>query len=188
MIMESMQRTTRENLWRALLSDPNDFNSLTQWIEDHERHDEDPGAADALRKAATLPGSWLASIWTTRALLAQGQLAAAMAIYREALNTASPKSLVMQEISGHLGEAGYYREAIELLLPRYDPRDHGAFAGFNLFNACEDICDLESARIVLDRMEKGVDHPQFEKIVRIRQEKLELLRERRAWDNRKKRA
>jgi len=175
--MEFTRQTTRKNLWQALLSDPNDLRILTQWMEDHERNEGERGALEAVNKAAALPGSWLAAIWTTRALLSEGKLNEAMDIYRKVLTLAPAKSLAVQEISGHLGEAGYYEEALDLLLLIYAPRDHGAYTGFNLFNACEDCGDLDAAQEVLDRMEKGVEEPLLRQIVRIRQEKLEILRE-----------
>ena len=141
------------------------------------------GARAALQRAADLPDSWLAKIWLTRPLLLEeGRWEDSLALYREVLRLAPRKSLAVQEIAGHLGEAGYFRQAIDLLVPIYCPADHGPWAGFNLFNACEDAKDLDAAQEVLTRM-LAVDWPgepyarELKKIVCIRQEKLDILRE-----------
>ncbi len=186
--MNAQPSTTLETLWQALVTDPNDLNRLTSWIQQNERLSGDLGAKLALERAASLPSSWLAKIWLTRALLAEDKLDEAMGLYREALCLAPRKSLAVQEISGHLGEAGYYREAIDFLLPIYSPENHGPYAGFNLFNACEDIRDWDAAQEVLDRMGSATwpDAPgsrQFKEIVRIRQKKLHILRAMRVESN-----
>ena len=186
--MNIQPSTTLDALWQALVADPNDLHRLTSWIQQHERLSGDPGARFALERAAGLPTSWLAKIWLTKPLLEAGQVDESMRLYQEALRLAPRKSLAVQEISGHLGEAGYFREAIDLLLPIYSPDDHGPWAGFNLFNACEDARDPGSAQEVLNRMKKAAwpDQPgsrQLKEIVRIRQKKLDILREMRHQAN-----
>lgn len=186
--MNIQPSTTSESLWQTVSANPNDIGHLTSWIRLQEQLSGDAGARFALEKAAALPTSWLAKIWLTRVWLATGRLEESLTVYREVLTLAPRKSLAVQEISGHLGEVGYFRQLIELLLPIYSPDDHGPWAGFNLFNACEDTHDLSSAQEVLNRMrranwpkEPGSQH--LKKIVRIRQEKLNLLREMQSQSN-----
>jgi tetratricopeptide (TPR) repeat protein len=173
---------TLNSLWTLVLDDPNDIQRLQKWITVNESLSGRSGARDALKRAACLDASWLAKIWFTRLLLLEDhRLEESLELYRKALRLAPRRSLAVQEIAGHLGEAGYFREAVDLLLPIYSPDDHGPWAGFNLFNACEDAGDLDAAQVVLDRMEKArwTDEPnaaQLKNIVRIRQEKLHLLR------------
>ena len=181
--MKTFNATTLETLWKAVVADPNDVGRLQVWVEKNQELFTRSGGRDALVRAADLPGSWLAKIWLTRVLLLdEDRLEDSMDLYREALRLAPRKSLAVQEIVGHLGEAGYFREAIDLLLPIYAPEDHGPWAGFNLFNACEDAHDLDSAQEVLNRMKaarwpKEDDPYYFRQIIRLRQEKLDILRE-----------
>jgi len=180
--MNTSTSTTLQTLWETLAVDPNEVSLLQSWIEQNEKFFGEPGARAALRRAADLPESWLAKIWTTRLLLEEGRLEDSLDLYREALRLAPKKSVAVQEIAGHLGQAGYFREAIDLLLPIYSPEDHGPWAGFNLFNTCEDADDLDSAQDVLNRMKAAhwPDEPgshYLRNIVRIRQEKLMILRE-----------
>jgi tetratricopeptide (TPR) repeat protein len=175
--------TTLDSLWTAVEADPNDVDRLQRWIVENDKRLGLLASRAALKRAADLPGSWLAKIWLTRPmLLDEGRLKESLDLYREALRLAPRKSLAVQEISGHLGEAGYFQEAVDFLLPLYSPTDHGPWAGLNLFNLCEDARDLDSAQEVLNRM-KAVNwsngsYPwQLNEIVRIRQEKLDILRE-----------
>ena len=181
--MTTLNPTMLETLWLSVTADPNDVNRLQSWIKMSEKLLGESGGRDALKRAAGLPDSWLAKIWITRLLLlGEGRLKDSLDLYREALRLAPRKSLAVQEIAGHLGEAGHFREAIDLLLPIYAPDDHGPWAGFNLFNACEDAQDLDSAQEVLNRM-RAADWPgepasrHLKEIVRIRQNKLNILRE-----------
>ena len=181
--MNISNSTILETLWETLTVDPNEVNLLQDWIEKSETFFGEPGARAALRRAADLPDCWLAKIWITRRmLLEEARLEDSLDLYREVLRLAPKKSVAVQEIAGLLGEAGYFREAIDLLLPIYSPEDHGPWAGFNLFNACEDDHDLNSAQDVLNRMKAAhwPDEPgshYLKEIVRIRQKKLMILRE-----------
>lgn len=175
------EQKVKESLWNALVANPNDADQLTLWVNWNQTRFGPLGGKPALQRAADLPESWLAKIWLTKPLLLEeGQLNNSMQLYKEALRLAPRKSLAVQEISGHLGEVGYFREAIELLLPIYSAEDHGPWAGFNLYNSCLDAGDLASAQEILNRMKKAhwAEVPganTLQKIVWLRQEKLNLL-------------
>ncbi len=173
-------QSTLDALWAHLIEEPNDYERLRKWIDANEKAFGENGAQAALRRAAERPDSWLAMIWMTRPMLEDGKIEESIELYRAALELAPRKSLAVQEISGHLGEAGYYWESIDLLLPIYSAENHGPWAGFNLFNACEDVHHLDGAQEVLNRMKKAdwPDEPasgSLKQIVRIRQEKLDIL-------------
>jgi hypothetical protein len=153
-----------EGLWESLVRNPNDLEVLRLWVRCREETQGNSGALQALREAAALPRAWLASIWSTRELLAQRKLSTAMAVYRETLDWVPESSLAMQEISGHLGEAGYYQEAIDLLLHRYDPELHGPVVAFNLLNLCEDASDDVAGRRLVHRLRR-MDWPQFQRFL-----------------------
>jgi tetratricopeptide (TPR) repeat protein len=179
---ENLKMTTSsEMLWQALMASPNDIDRMTSWVKHEEHLAGAQGAKNALERAAMLSGCWLGKIWLTRFLLHEGLLDESLKLYQEALQCAPRKSFAVQEIGGHLGEAGYYQEIVDLLLPIYSPDDHGPWAGFNLLNACEDSRDFESAQEVLHRMKNArwpndPSAPQFKRIVQIKQEKLDLVR------------
>jgi hypothetical protein len=139
-------------LWDSLLKNPNDVDTLHLWLKRQGAFEASPDSHRALKAVAAIPGAWLARIWTTRAMLAANRLDEAMALYRDVLASNPNEGLIVQEISGHLGEAGYYDEALHLLLPVYKPKIHGPTAGLNLLHACEDAGDIESGRALAHRM------------------------------------
>ena len=159
-----MNHVTDNTLWERLRRTPNDHELLTLWVKQREAAGGDQGALQALREAAALSGSWLAKIWSTREMLAKGDLKSALEIYCVVLKGTDNDSLAMQEMSGHLGEAGYYHEAIEWLLPVYSPHRHGLFAGLNLLNCCQDAQDFDSGLDLVHRM-RGVHWPGFEVVL-----------------------
>ncbi len=168
---------TLETHWKTLVEDPNNMDVLQTWIERHQKMVGDLKTRQALERVAKLSDSWLAKIWLTRYLLAEGKLEDSIHLYKEVLQLAPRKSVAVQEMTGHLGEAGYYEVSLDLLLPIYVPADHGPYAGFNLFNAAQDSRNWGAAQNVLDRM-KVVDwESPLTEIVCIRQEKLDLLRQ-----------
>jgi hypothetical protein len=142
----------RDALWDSLAENPNDLDTLQLWLSRHGAAEGSETAKRALALVASLPQAWLAKIWTTRDLLARQRLNDAMAIYRDVLSRHIHEPLVIQEISGHLGEAGYYEEAVHLLLPRYVPSVHGPLAGLNLLHACEDAGDDDAGRLLAEKM------------------------------------
>jgi tetratricopeptide (TPR) repeat protein len=142
----------KEALWESLVNEPNDPDLLRLWLFRHQDAWGDAAAVQALAAVARTPNAWLARIWTTREMLAQGRLNEAMAIYESVLALVPNSELAMQEISGHLGEAGYYDEALHLLLQRYVPRQHGALTALNLLNCCLDAGDHRAGRQLLNRL------------------------------------
>jgi hypothetical protein len=146
----------RDGLLRALsqglLLDPNEPAFLDWWYQFHKETLNETQAEKALFEMAKVRGSWLAEIWLSRALLEDRKIAEVLSIYHRLLNTAGNESLALQEISGHLGETGYFQEALDLMYPLYEPDRHGPLTGLNLLQACVDAGAVELGRKLVERM------------------------------------
>jgi len=84
---------------------------------------------------------------------------AALAIYKSVLEIATEPAAI-QEISGHLGAAGFYQEALDLLLPRFVPERDGPTAALNLLHCCEDAGDFDAGLQLVQQL-KPLDWPCF---------------------------
>jgi len=142
----------RKTLRQALLLDPNEPSILDWWYTFHKDTSGEARAEKALREVAEERGSWLAEVWLSLTLLQDRKIDEAIAIYRRILGTAAHQGLALQEISGHLGQAGYYQEALDLVFPLYDPALHGPLTGLNLLKVCGDAGAIELGQKLIERM------------------------------------
>ena len=147
-------------LERALEVDPNQGNAVA-WYEAicRERGGEAAGLA-GLRRIAAFPGSWRAQLGLARAALAAGDLAAALALYRESLARAAiaegaiPAELLLQ-MSGDLGQRetrDHLQAIVELVEPQFDAAAHGLEVGNNLLRARLELGQPAAARRILDQL------------------------------------
>jgi len=95
-------------------------------------------------------GGVLPQLAAAREKLKTKDIAGAMTIYEGVLAGAGDRADVLVTISGDLGTAGYVKELIELLAPRYDAQRHGAAAGINLLQAYLVTRNAEAAQHLLD--------------------------------------
>ena len=121
-----------ETLWEALKIDPNQNNSLDWWGAIHRDKAGEKGFYDAMRKVATIKGSWRPQLWLAKELLEKKDLKKAKNYYSKILKIAGDFSDVLMQISGDLGINGYIDEAIELIYPIYVPEKHTPDVGFNI--------------------------------------------------------
>ena len=146
---------SKQTLWHALELDPNQDNGLG-WYE--VIHREENGAAaglQALKRVATIPGSWRARLWLARAALESRDLDHALALYQESLGMAGtpvPTDLLVQ-MSGDLGNHGHLSEILNLVGPHFDEETHGIALGNNLIKASIDTGHLDSARSIIRKLE-----------------------------------
>jgi tetratricopeptide (TPR) repeat protein len=145
---------THTTLWRALELDPNQDNALA-WFESLEREKNSPAAGlAALRRIATLPGSWRARLWLAKEALDRRQLDEALSLYRDALAMAgspAPADLLTQ-MSGDLGNAAHLPELLALTEPHFRADLHGIQVGNNLLKANLDLARFETVRQLLDQL------------------------------------
>ena len=139
-------------LWKALLQDPNQQNGLEWWLaRERDRGGED-GYVAALNKVAELPGSWRATLYLGRSQLANGNLAAALDLFRTVLVQAGKNRDALLTISGDLGNAGKIAELVDFTGPLYDPALHGPEVGLNLLRAYLQLDRLPEGEALLDRL------------------------------------
>jgi len=145
---------THTTLWRARELDPNQDNALA-WFESLEREKNSPAARlAALRRIATLPGSWRARLWLAKEALDRRPLAEALSVYRDALAMAgspAPADLLTQ-MSGDLGNAAHLPELLALTEPHFRADLHGIQVGNNLLKANLDLARFETVRQLLDQL------------------------------------
>jgi len=118
-------------LWQALQHDADNPDALHAFLHLHQQRGKDDYAA-ALARLVALPGGWRAPLWQARMHLDAGDPAAALAIYRDVVQRAGDQSDALLMISGDLGRTGHHDAVAELVLPRYDVKQHHPNVGMNL--------------------------------------------------------
>lgn len=148
---EESERT----LWCALELDPNQDNGLGWYEVIHRERDGPAAGLEALKRIATLPGSWRARLWLARAALESRDRDAALGFYQESLRLAGtpvPADLLVQ-MSGDLGNHGHLPEILELAGPHFIVETHGITVGNNLIKASIDTGHLDTARSIIRKLE-----------------------------------
>src|SRR5436190_9306803 len=148
------QALVESTLWESVELDPNLENSFGWYVAVHRERGGEETAVEAMRRVASLPGSWRAQLWLARSALKARQLDQALSLHREALARAGKPipSDLLQQISGDLGNAGHLPEILQLVEPHFDAATHGLLVGNNLIKAHLDLGQLDSARRVLDQL------------------------------------
>ena len=122
-------------LWKGLTLDPNQDNGLLWWAALHQDRSGKEGFLEAIRRVATIEGSWRPQLWLARDCLENKNLAEAKTYYNHILRTAADQPDALMMISGDLGKSGHVREVLDMVLPLYDPEKHDIRAGGNILQA-----------------------------------------------------
>src|SRR5579875_331709 len=143
-------------LWRALEADPNDENAVGLYAARSREREGDFGWQTALERAATLPGAWLPLMFLGRSALDGRNRSLAVALYKQALERAGQPApvLLLQGISGDLGQFGLAEDAIRLVRPAFHPEVHGLIVGNNLMRAMVDSGQPAEALALLRELGK----------------------------------
>lgn len=121
----------------------------------HVIYRENEGVAagiEAYRRVARVPGAWRARLWLARDALGRKDLPAALALYQEAFAIA-PRPLpavMLQQISGDLGQNGHLPEILQVVSPHFNIVHHGLAVGINLIRVNLDLGRLDAARALID--------------------------------------
>lgn len=136
-----------QTLWRALEANPNDEGAVGLYAARSREREGDFGWQSALERAATLPGAWLPLLWLGRSALDGRNRSLGVALYKQALERAGSPAplLLLQGISGDLGQFGLLEDAIRLVGPAFDPEMHGLVVGNNLIKATLDSGNSQEA-------------------------------------------
>jgi len=130
--IKNYPKKSEETLWEALKIDPNQNNGLDWWGAIHRDKAGEKGFYDAMRKAATIKGSWRPQLWLAREHIEKKNLKEAKNYYFKILKIAGDESDVLMQISGDLGNNSYIDEVIELIYHLYVPEKHSPEVGFNI--------------------------------------------------------
>jgi len=143
-----------KTLWHALEIDPNQDNGLAWFCGIQRDRGGDEAAEVALRRIATVPGSWRAQLWLARNALLAHRPDEALTMYRDCLERSSkpiPPDLLLQ-MSGDLGRSGHVSAILQLCGPYFSPKIHGLQVGNNLIKANIDLGHPEAASQILNEL------------------------------------
>jgi len=85
------RQKAEDTLWHALELDPNQENGLGWYMSIHRERAGQEAQFSALRRVASLSGSWRAQLWLARAALESSDLSIALVYYRESLSRSGDK-------------------------------------------------------------------------------------------------
>src|SRR5581483_3825521 len=132
--------------------DPNLENGLLWWAALAREQGGEEAYLEALDTIAEVQGSWRPQLWLARHRLDEGNLDAALELYRHVLEMAADQSDALLMISGDLGNAGHIDQVFELVYPRYVPERHALSVGFNLLNATVQANRRQEGEALLHRI------------------------------------
>jgi tetratricopeptide (TPR) repeat protein len=132
-----------EWLWKSLRADPNHLLHATQWINTHRKRGGPAAVDKAFAQLASLPNSWLATLWSQSETLEAGKVEEALAVFREVLSRSNGAPTALAVISGELGVNGFPEELVQLIAPLYDPTSGDLVTGLNLLKAYLDLGDTD---------------------------------------------
>ncbi len=143
-------------LWRALEADPNQDHAVGLYAARGREQGGDAGWQSALERAATLPNAWLPLLWLGRLALEGGNRALAVGLYKEALDRGGVPTppVLLQGISGDLGQRGLLDDAVRLTRSAFDPAVHGLFVGNNLIKATLDLGQTADALALVRELDR----------------------------------
>lgn len=149
-------------LWRALEADPNQENGLGWYTAMARDRGGEEAYLEAMRHAADLPSAWRPQVWLARAALERNDVPQVLSFYGEALERAGrPAPLVLlQSMSGDLGQTGHLQEALALTRPVYEAKLHGLAVGNNLIKAALDLGEIGTARAMVEEL-YVLNHPDW---------------------------
>lgn len=127
-------------LWRAIEANPNDEAAVGLYAARSREREGDFGWQSSLERVATLPGAWLPLLWLGRSALEARNRTLAVGLYKQAIESSGrpAPTLLLQSVSGDLGQFGLLEDALRLVRPAYDPEVHGIAVGNNLLRATLD--------------------------------------------------
>jgi tetratricopeptide (TPR) repeat protein len=143
-------------LWRALEANPNEDGAVTLYAARSREREGEFGWQAALERAATLPGAWLALMLLGRSALEGRNRSLAVALYKQAIERAGQPSptLLLQGVSGDLGQFGLVDDLLRLVRPNFSPELHGLAVGGNLMRALLDSNESAEALALVRELGK----------------------------------
>jgi tetratricopeptide (TPR) repeat protein len=109
---------------------------------------------EALEEVSKLPNSWRAQCYLAKIEIEKENIETAVAYYKEALK-ACPKPYpddLLTMISGELGNCGMLIEALDLVLPRFDPKYHDLPVANNIIKLLVDLGKPDEAKNLVKKL------------------------------------
>lgn len=149
---ENNNQKAEELLLKGLQLDPNQDNAIEWWIAIQNAKGGKPAYLSELKKLSDIKGSWRPQLWLAREALQQKDLPTAIRYYKHVISLAKDEGDVLMQISGDLGQNGYYEEIFKLVLPIYDPKKHNVWPGINILQAYLESKKYEEGEKFLKKM------------------------------------
>ena len=139
-------------LWESLTIDPNQDNGLDWWGAIFFERGGIKAFIEAMKKVASVKGSWRPQLFIAQHYLEQKELERAKKLYSEVFSVAQDEPDALMMISGDLGKNGYIQESISIIRPKYDATKHGPLPGLNLLQAYSELGDYENGQQLIDEL------------------------------------
>ncbi|MGL1937213.1 MAG: hypothetical protein OCD01_19455 [Fibrobacterales bacterium] len=149
---EDLPKTT-EILWNALEADPNQDNGLDWYLAICNEEQGKSGYIAALNRVSIIPGAWRPYLYLAREALENHNKDAALSYYSKVCTINNDlDALVLQQISGDLGGAGYISEILTVTLPLYRIDTHGLDVGNNIIKAYMELEQYSEAQSLVTQL------------------------------------
>ena len=132
---------SEDALWEVLEVEPNLPDAVIWWAQIKHGEDDQLGYYQGLQQVDAIDGSWFARLCMARLHLQHREPDEAISLYEGALPAAAVNADALAMISGDLGQAGRFDDAVRLVGPHYDAKKHGPVPGLNLAAACAKVGD-----------------------------------------------
>lgn len=150
-------------LEESISLDPDQENALSWWIHIKVEEFESQGLIhkqahlNALELANNRFGGWRSMLWLGEYYADAKDKVTARKYYEAVLKEEwGPDALT--SISGTLGRNGFAEDAIELVIPCYDPQQHDVMTGINLLQAYLELKQISEGQLLLKQL-LDIQHP-----------------------------
>lgn len=150
---ETLAMTTLE---KAINLDPNQDNGLAWYLSVLHQKYEKAYVEQIIEELCQKPEAWRPRLYLGSNKLAEGHLEAGYQIFKSIIEDKyiTPESL-KKIITGELGKAELYEEALDLIEPIYNIQKHDVATGLNLLNIYYHSKHYKSALILIDKLKNS---------------------------------
>jgi tetratricopeptide (TPR) repeat protein len=152
-------------LEESITADPNQENATGWWQIIKKEAFESEGLTDEQATLSSLKdinerfGGWLVKLWLGTHFISKNDIETARSYYEAVLGDAWEPH-VLTSISSELGKNGFLHEAIELVVPHYNPHQHPIETGLNVLQAYLELEQPSEGQQLLHEL-YSIDRPDF---------------------------
>ncbi|MDF1684741.1 MAG: hypothetical protein P1U36_08815 [Legionellaceae bacterium] len=144
-------------LEESVMADPNQDNATMWWLDIRTEQlasegltHEQPNLA-AYKELNQRFGGWVAKLWLAAYFISNNDIKTARTYYDEVLAQAFEPH-ILTRISSDLGKNGFLHEALELIVPRYNPQQHDIETGLNLLQIYLELKQVSDGQQLLHEL------------------------------------